>query len=172
MKTREAFHRYLNTVLILALILSLRVSYGSGTGQGVAASQFPLRVASGRQAGLVNVAAGTVVTFTPAADGTYKVEGIITYVTTTSPSWTLNTRVNWTDENSIPHSIAPSQYNSSSGWNYQTTLNSGTSSVGVYPFSGQYLMRVKGGTAITVTETGGVYTTINYTIEANITQVT
>jgi hypothetical protein len=101
-------------------------------------SQFPHVVASAdltAQTGAVSVA-----TFTPSADGTYRVGGYVDLLTNTGSS-VLFMQVAWKDEN-----------NTSQTYNFfpQGTITSGNlSTVGYYPFN-PINIRAKGSNAITV----------------------
>lgn len=148
-----------DTVLLNASTgLFTKVGTLTTAGKGV-----PIIVAYGRstaQAGAV----GSVATFTPSADGSFEISANVLVTVATTHSFTVVCA--YTDEGNTARS-ATLIFALTGGSATGTIANAN----GAIPYMGQPAhIRVKGGTAITIS-TSGTFTTVTYNVEGVIKQV-
>lgn len=146
--------------------VNLGGKFVSYNGLATAGEGVPVIVASARstaQAGAV----ASVATFSPAADGTFLVSANVLVTTATSHSFQVN--LTYTDEGNTAHTIRFNMQESVAGGAVLTdTIGN---AAGAIPYSGcPLLIRVKGGTAITIATTG-TFTTVTYNVEGLIQQI-
>lgn len=113
-------------------------------------------------------ASGTIVTFTPGADGTFEVCANVTVTTATTYSFLVT--MTYTDENNAAATVNLPFRIAGATTAVQTTL---ANTDGTHTYLGVPMrFRAKSGTAITVqTNAGGTYTAVAYNAEAQIEQI-
>ena len=148
---------------------------GAGPGEYVfdgslwLASSAPRIVAYGR---LLNrtAASGTIVTFTPATDGTYEIGGNF-FITSAVTLTSVQLQYSFTDESGAAKTVNMIYCPVGSGGTLFNQANWNTGLLGLNVCA-PHRIRAKGGNAISLQTTpAGTYTTVDYNVEAQIARV-
>lgn len=109
-------------------------------------------------------AKASIVTFTPAADGTFLISANV--LITSSVLYSFTATCTYTDEGNTARTLTI-PFTNLAGTALTVIANAG----GAVPYQGlTSQIRVKGGTAITI-QTVGTFTTVTYNVEGSICQI-